>query len=101
MSVTARCDVGFCSEPFKLADTGSIPVRVTGMLTTRCDVGFYSQALNLAHAGSIPVRVTKDSQVVELGYTRCSERRAHLGMRVRLSPWLLTLQVRQVPSRVS
>ena len=48
----------FCSEPFKLADTGSIPVRITRLLSTRCDVGSYSQALNLADAGSIPVRVT-------------------------------------------
>ena len=29
------------------------------------------------------------SQVVKLGYTRRSERRARLGVRVRLSPWLL------------
>ena len=28
-------------------------------------------------------------QVVELGYTRRLERRARLGVRVRLSPWLL------------
>ena len=42
------------------------------------------------------------SQVVKLGYTRRSERRARLGVRVRLSPWLLPrLQVRQVPSWVS
>ena len=41
-------------------------------------------------AGSIPARVTEHSQVVELGYTRRSERRAHCGMGVRISPWLLT-----------
>ena len=42
------------------------------------------------------------SQVVKLGYTRRSERRARLGVRVQLSPWLLQrLQVRQVPSWVS
>ena len=41
-------------------------------------------------AGSIPARVTDNSQVVELGYTRRSERRALCGMGVRISPWLLT-----------
>ena len=41
-------------------------------------------------AGSIPARVTYHSQVVELGYTRRSERRALCGMGVRISPWLLT-----------
>jgi hypothetical protein len=40
-------------------------------------------------AGSIPARVTNYSQVVELGYTRRSERRALCGMGVRISPWLL------------
>ena len=40
-------------------------------------------------AGSTPARVTNDSQVVELGYTRRSERRARKGMGVRISPWLL------------
>ena len=40
-------------------------------------------------AGSIPARVTDNSQVVELGYTRRSERRALCGMGVRISPWLL------------
>lgn len=39
-------------------------------------------------AGSIPARVTDYSQVVELGYTRRSERRALCGMGVRISPWL-------------
>ena len=42
-------------------------------------------------AGSIPARVTEYSQVVELGYTRRSERRALCGMGVRISPWLLTM----------
>jgi hypothetical protein len=40
-------------------------------------------------AGSIPARVAEYSQVVELGYTRRSERRALCGMGVRISPWLL------------
>ena len=40
-------------------------------------------------AGSIPARVAEFSQVVELGYTRRSERRALCGMGVRISPWLL------------
>ena len=40
-------------------------------------------------AGSIPARVTDNSQVVEPGYTRRSERRALCGMGVRISPWLL------------
>jgi hypothetical protein len=43
-------------------------------------------------AGSIPARVTSNSQVVELGYTRRSERRALCGMGVRISPWLLNQQ---------
>ena len=41
-------------------------------------------------AGSIPARVTNNSQVLELGSTRRSERRALCGMGVRISPWLLT-----------
>ena len=45
-------------------------------------------------AGSIPARVTNNSQVVELGYTRRSERRALFGMGVRISPWLLKTQSR-------
>ena len=102
MSLTGAVRCWSCSEPFKLADTGSIPVRVTRLLSTRCDVGTYSQALNLADAGSIPVRVVEFGQVVEMGYTRRSNRRARMGVRVRLSPWLLQrLQVRQVPSWVS
>ena len=40
-------------------------------------------------AGSMPARVTDNSQVVELGYTRRSERRALFGMGVRISLWLL------------
>jgi hypothetical protein len=40
-------------------------------------------------AGSIPARVTEYSQVVELGYTRRSERRAGNSMGVQISPWLL------------
>ena len=44
--------------------------------------------------GSIPIRVTdrlrKQSQVAEPVYARRSERRAREGMRVQLSPWLLT-----------
>jgi hypothetical protein len=63
-----------CSEPFKPADTGSIPVRVT---LARCDVGAYSQALNLADAGSIPVRVTEyETKWWNLVDTRHSECRA-------------------------
>lgn len=34
-------------------------------------------------------RVTEDNQVAELVYARRSERRARMGMRVQLSPWLL------------
>ena len=49
-------------------------------------------------AGSIPARVAEYSQVVELGYTRRSERRALCGMGVRISPWLL---IRKTTSRVS
>ena len=40
-------------------------------------------------AGSIPARVAEHSQVVELGYTRRSERRAACSVGVRISPWLL------------
>ena len=40
-------------------------------------------------AGSTPARVINNSQVVELGYTPRSERRALCGMGVRISPWLL------------
>ncbi len=48
--------------------------------------------------GSTPVRVTEQhSQVVEPVDTRRSERRARLGVGVRVSPWLL-LQAWQAPS---
>ena len=41
--------------------------------------------------GSTPSRSTRtNSQVVKLVYTRRSERRAHCGVGVRISPWLLT-----------
>lgn len=45
--------------------------------------------------GSTPVRAADYGQVVKLGYTRRSERRARKGVRVRLSPWLLATEARR------
>src|SRR5262249_46603413 len=66
------------------------PVR----LTAGCE------PLKLAIRVPVPDGALKQASG-ETGYARRSERRAHWGMRVRLSPWLLTLQVWQAPSRVS
>ena len=68
----ARCDAGTCSESFKLAFTGSIPVRVTEQRMARCDVGVYSQSLKLDDAGSIPARVTMNDDADELALDRLS-----------------------------
>ena len=67
---------------------GSIPSRPT-QRTARSSNGRMRDP-HSRDAGSIPARVTEHGQVVELGYTRRSERRALCGMGVRISPWLLT-----------
>ena len=59
-----------------MSNVGSIPSRPTDVNMARCDVGICSQPLKLAFTGSIPVRVTTNHDVVELVDTRCSERRA-------------------------
>ncbi len=59
-----------------MSNVGSIPSRPTDVNMARCDVGICSQPLKLALAGSIPIRVTTYHDVVELVDTRCSERRA-------------------------
>lgn len=41
-----------------MSNVGSIPSRPTEVNLARCDVGICSQPLKLALAGSIPVRVT-------------------------------------------
>ena len=60
-----------------MSNGGSIPSWPTDVNMARCDVGICSQPLKLALAGSIPVRVTpQNHDVVELVDTRRSERRA-------------------------
>ncbi len=60
-----------------MSNVGSIPSRPTDVNMARCDVGICSQPLKLAFTGSIPVRVTPHyHDVVEQVDTRCSERRA-------------------------
>ena len=55
---------------------GSIPSQPTPVNMARCDVGICSQPLKLAFTGSIPVRVTSNHDVVKPVDTRRSERRA-------------------------
>ena len=64
-------------QSLSMSNVGSIPSRPTGVNMARCDVGICSQPLKLAFTGSIPVRVTPHNHdVVEQVDTRCSERRA-------------------------
>lgn len=88
----------FCSEAFNLANAGSIPVRVA--VLARCDVGF------TVRPSTWPTRVRFPSESLDaakwwnLVDTRRSEGRARRGVRVQVSPWLLTerLQVGRDPT---
>ena len=64
---------------------GSIPSRPTDKWPVRLTAG--CEPLILAMRVQFPHGSLNYSQVVELGYTRRSERRALCGMGVRLSPW--------------
>ena len=78
---------------------GSTPARRTlqsGPFVYR----FRTPASHAGKAGSIPARVTfentqKHDQVVQLVDTRRSERRAHSGLGVRLSPWSFVIRCRR------
>lgn len=45
-------------QSLSMSNVGSIPSRPTDVNMARCDVGICSQPLKLAFTGSIPVRVT-------------------------------------------
>jgi hypothetical protein len=45
-------------QSLSMSNVGSIPSRPTEVNLARCDVGICSQPLKLAFTGSIPVRVT-------------------------------------------
>ncbi len=59
-------------QSLSMSNGGSIPSRPTEVDLARCDVGICSKPLKLALAGSIPVESLRNHDVVELVDTRCS-----------------------------
>jgi hypothetical protein len=77
---------------------GSTPARRTS--SARSSIG-RTAAPQAAKAGSIPARATMDrqpDQVMEQVDMRRSERRAHCGVGVRLSPWSPLMQAGRCPA---
>ena len=100
--LTAACKAAVAKQ-VRWMTRGSIPSQPNAMFANSDGPLVYRHRTPASHAGkmgSIPMRVTQNRPGGGTEDTQRSERCAHRGVGVRLSPWSL-LQVRQVPSRLS